>query len=136
MHRNRTVQRLAAGWSAMVCALALAVPASASVADVPASPPADLRCCAPASAAAAGAPLAERGEHVVAVQSLQVAQQSNTGGAGNGSATEGGNDEEATRQKTPDPAKADADPFRGSAEPAGPDLTVDEERDLISRGWN
>lgn len=28
------------------------------------------------------------------------------------------------------------DGFRGSPKPAGPDLTVDEERDLISRGWD
>ena len=34
------------------------------------------------------------------------------------------------------PNEEDSAPFRGSAEPAGPDLSVDEERDLISRGWD
>ena len=34
----------------------------------------------------------------------------------------------------PPASKAD-DGFSGSAEPAGPDLTENEEQDLISRGW-
>jgi hypothetical protein len=36
---------------------------------------------------------------------------------------------------TADSLSAGADAFRGSTKPAGPDLTIGEERDVISRGW-
>lgn len=49
----------------------------------------------------------------------------------------------APSEETAPPSKAADDtadngdePFLGDARPAGPDLTVDQERELISRGWD
>lgn len=127
MLRNRSVQGLPA-WTAMVCVLALTAPAAASPGDVSGSHP---------RAPAAGALHAAPGDRLPEPDHRSLAQQSDPGGSGDASAeSEDGDGREEPRPEAADPAEGDSDPFAGSAEPAGPDLTVDEERDLISRGWN
>lgn len=139
---NPTAPGSLAAVTAVVCMLFPAGPAPALDGGASGVTAAGPQCCVAAPVSGPiGSDLRSRAIGTVMggpayVRLAQSGESAPTPDSGSEEASEAASDRQPPKALAEDASEEEVEPFRGSAEPAGPDLTAEQERELISRGWD